>query len=192
MKHKHGILFFISSCIPGCGQMHLGFMKRGISILTACSALCVIAIALYMEELILLLVPVWLASFFDSYNLRQRLEEDATPADTFLFGLSDLDAEKFSRLFSRRHSLVGWGLVVTGIYMLYDTVMPRLINRLCEYLDDWFLYDVLVRDLPRLGITIGIILLGIWFIRGPKKAKAEDIPVFVPPVTEEEAHGNSN
>ena len=35
MKRKHGILLFLASCIPGCGEMYQGYMKRGVSILTA-------------------------------------------------------------------------------------------------------------------------------------------------------------
>lgn len=195
MKRMHGILFFISSCIPGCGQMHLGYMKRGISILTLCSLLVVVPMIMYMEQLLLLLVPVWLASFFDSYNLRQRLELATAPEDSVLFGLSDLDAEKLSSLCRKRHSFVGWGLVVLGVYMLYATIVPRMMHTICEYLDDWFFYDLIVYDTPRLAITVGIILLGVWFIRGPRQAKSEDIPAFVPPVTEdtaeqEESHGS--
>ena len=33
MRRKHGLLLFIASCIPGCGEMYQGYMKRGISIL---------------------------------------------------------------------------------------------------------------------------------------------------------------
>ena len=36
-------------------------------------------------------------------------------------------------------------------------------------------------------MTILIIALGVWFIRGPKKAKGEDIPAFTPPAAEPEA-----
>ena len=31
MKPKHGFFLFVSSCIPGCGQMYQGHMKRGTS-----------------------------------------------------------------------------------------------------------------------------------------------------------------
>ena len=30
MKRKHGFLLFIAACIPGCGEMYQGYMKRGI------------------------------------------------------------------------------------------------------------------------------------------------------------------
>lgn len=47
MKRKHGFLLFIAACIPGCGEMYQGYMKRGISILTAFCA--VFALAVFLE-----------------------------------------------------------------------------------------------------------------------------------------------
>ena len=40
---------------------------------------------------------------------------------------------------------------------------------------------MVMRDVPRMVVTIFIIALGVWFIRGPKKAKVEEIPAFTPP-----------
>ena len=75
MKRKQGLLFFISSCIPGCGQMHQGYMRRGMSLLTVFCGLFAIAVFLNIGALTVLMVPVWLYAFFDSYNLRTRLDE---------------------------------------------------------------------------------------------------------------------
>mgnify|MGYP000447103866 CR=1 FL=1 len=33
-KQKKGFLLFISSLIPGAGEMYMGFFKQGISIMT--------------------------------------------------------------------------------------------------------------------------------------------------------------
>ena len=66
-------------------------------------------------------------------------------------------------------------------HTLLDTFVGRLMRMLCEFLDNWWLYDLVMRDFPRLIVTIGIIALGVWFIRGPKLPKNEEIPVFTPP-----------
>ena len=67
-----------------------------------------------------------------------------------------------------------------GIYLLYQ----MLLNQLWWMMGDWFLgdwlYSLLRYDVPRLVMTILVILLGLWFIRGPK-ARKDDIPDFVPP-----------
>ena len=184
MKRKHGFLLFLMSCIPGCGEMYQGYMKRGMSILTIFCGIFALAVLLEIGALAVLMLPVWLFSFFDSYNLRAQTEADATPADAYLFCLSDMDSRRMNDLLRKRHSLVGWGLVLLGVYVLFETVAGHLVNIICEYLGEWWLYEIVMRDLPRLAVTVGIIALGVWFIRGPKKAQVEDIPAFTPPEAE--------
>ena len=184
MKRKHGFLLFLTSCIPGCGEMYQGYMKRGMSILTIFCGIFALAVLLEIGALAVLMLPVWLFSFFDSYNLRAQTEADATPADAYLFCLSDMDSRRMNDLLRKRHSLVGWGLVLLGVYVLFETVAGHLANIICEYLGEWWLYEIVMRDLPRLAVTVGIIALGVWFIRGPKKAQVEDIPAFTPPEAE--------
>ena len=184
MKRKHGFLLFLTSCIPGCGEMYQGYMKRGMSILTIFCGIFALAVFLEIGALAVLMLPVWLFSFFDSYNLRAQTEADATPADAYLFCLSDMDSRRMNDLLRKRHSLVGWGLVMLGVYAQFETVAGRLVKIICEYLGEWWLYEIVMRDLPRLAVTVGIIALGVWFIRGPKKAQVEDIPAFTPPEAE--------
>ena len=185
MKRKHGLLLFIAACIPGCGEMYQGYMKRGVSILTAFCAVFALAVFLEIGALAVLMLPLWLFSFFDSYNLRGQTDAQAEAnPDAYLFGLSDMDSQRMSDLLRKRHSLVGWVLVLLGVYILFDTFVGRLMQLLCEWMGQWWLYDVVMRDVPRMVVTIFIIALGVWFIRGPKKAKAEDIPAFTPPAAE--------
>ena len=187
MKRKHGLLLFIASCIPGCGEMYQGYMKRGVSILTAFCAVFALAVFLEIGALSVLMIPLWLFSFFDSYNLRAQTEEDATPADAYLFGLSDMDSRRMSALLQKRHSLVGWGLVILGVWIFYSTVADWVSDFLYQFFDAWWINRILSYDVPRLAVTVGIIALGVWFIHGPKKEK--DIPAFTPP--EEPAGGNA-
>ena len=190
MKRKHGLLLFIAACIPGCGEMYQGYMKRGVSILTAFCAVFALAVFLEIGALAVLMIPLWLFSFFDSYNLRGQTDAQAEAnPDAYLFGLSDMDSRRMSDLLQKRHSLVGWVLVFLGVYVLFDTFVGRLMQLLCEWMGQWWLYDVVMRDVPRMVVTVGIIALGVWFIRGPKKEKMEDIPTFTPP--EEPAGGDA-
>lgn len=194
MKQKRGLRLFITACVPGCGQMYQGYMKRGLSLLLTLCAIFLLAVVLSLEELTIFLLPLWVFSFFDSYNIRARSCEPQTEPvpDAYLFGLSDMDAQKLTALCAKRHSLLGWALVVLGAYILFDTFVGRIMQAVCQYLGDWWLYDTVMRDLPRMIVTVGIIALGIWFIRGPKQPKAEDIPAFTPPAADakqEDSHG---
>ena len=65
-----------------------------------------------------------------------------------------------------------------------------MVDFLGQFFDSWWLYSILLYDVPRLAVTIGIIALGIWFIRGPKTPPTDDIPAFTPPQAEkEDGHG---
>ena len=185
MKRKHGLLLFIAACIPGCGEMYQGYMKRGISILTAFCAVFALAVFLEIGALAVLMIPLWLFSFFDSYNLRGQTDAQAeSNPDAYLFGLSDMDSRRMSDMLRKRHSLVGWGLVILGVYVFYTTAADWVTDFFYQFFDAWWIGRILSYDVPRLAVTVGIIALGVWFIRGPKREKSEDIPVFTPPEAE--------
>lgn len=177
MNERRGFLLFLTSCLCGCGQMYQGYMKRGLSLLLAIFTLIAVAGFLSLGPLAFFTPVVWLYAFFDSYNLRRLIAQDAAPEDAYLFGLSDMDSQQMTALLKKRHSIIGWVLVIVGVYMLYDTV----IRRLGGVLWDW-LYYFLCYDLPRVIMTVLVILLGLWFIRGPKAVPEDEIPPFTPPV----------
>ena len=180
-KFLRGCWHLMWACVPGCGQMCQGYMKRGISQTIIFCALLFIAVFLEMGALALLIAPLWAYSFFDSYNLRRQLREGMAPEDEFLFGMSEMDSQKLSRILSRRGSLIGWLLVAVGLYSLYMILARNLLAPFREnWLVDW-LYDLLVWDMPRILGTVLIVALGIWFIKGPKASKEDDGPVYTPP-----------
>lgn len=171
-KSLRGMFHLVCACVPGCGQMYQGYMKRGISQTIIACAMVFVAVFLEIGALAALIVPLWLYSFFDSYNLRRQLREGLAPEDEFMFGLSEMDSQKLSHILSRRGSLIGWALVAVGLYNVYMLVARRVFSALRDFLPwlDW-LYDLMVWDMPRIMGTVLIIALGIWFIKGPKAPK---------------------
>ena len=181
MTPKNGFLLFIASCLSGCGQMYQGYMKRGVSLLLSFFLVIFVSTYFYLGTLALFLPVIWLYAFCDSYALRSQLSAGTAPEDTFLFGLSDMDSKRLGALLHKRHSLIGWVLVAVGVYMLYDMLMGQLSGLFFGWFGEW-LYSLLRYGLPRVVITVLVILLGLWFIRGPRaKAPIEDIPPFTPP-----------
>ena len=76
---KNGFLTFCCAFIPGAGQMYQGYMKRGLSlILTAC---LIGMVSSLLNPVLLLLVVVWMYSFFDTFNLRAQIIADTAPED---------------------------------------------------------------------------------------------------------------
>lgn len=169
------------ACVPGCGQMCQGYLKRGISQTIIATALLFVAVFLEMGVLAVLIAPLWLYSFFDSFNLRRQIREGMAPEDEFMFGLSEMDSQKLSRILSRRGSLIGWVLVAVGLYNLYQIFARSILGGLRDLFPwlDW-LYHLLVWDAPRILGTVLIIALGLWFIKGPKAPRQEE-PAHTPP-----------
>lgn len=184
MTPKNGFLLFIASCLSGCGQMYQGYMKRGVSLLLAFCLVLFASTYFFLGTLALFLPVIWLYAFFDSYALRSQLTAGTAPEDAFLFGLSDMDSKRLGALLHKRHSLIGWVLVAVGVYMLYDMLMGQLSGLFFGWFGEW-LYSFLRYGLPRVVITVLVILLGLWFIRGPrgKASIDDDIPPFAPPAS---------
>ena len=187
MKRKGGLLLFIASCIPGCGQMYQGYMKRGVSLLGMACLVIALASILNLGELAIFLPLLWLFAFFDAYNIHGQTEEQAAEnPDRYLYGLSAMDSRKIAALCRGRHSLIGWVLVAMGVYALYSMVVNRLTNFLPEHL--WWLRELLYYDMPRVLTAIVILALGVWFIRGPKSQQEEqDFTDFTPPAAVDSA-----
>lgn len=182
MTPKNGFLLFITSCLSGCGQMYQGYMKRGMSLLLAFFLVIFVSTYFYLGTLVLFLPVIWAYAFFDSYSLRSQISAGTAPEDAFLFGLSDMDSKRLGELLRKRHSLIGWVLVLLGAYMLYDMVLDQLGGLFFGWFGEW-LYSLLRYSLPRVVITVLVILLGLWFIRGPKAPAEDDIPSFTPPAS---------
>lgn len=180
MTRKNSFLLFLSACIPGCGQMYQGYMKRGVSIMSTFALITGLAAWLYFGQLALALPVLWLYSFFDTYNIRRALENGTAAPDAYPLGLSRMDQEQLSRLLAKRHSLIGWALVILGLYGLWQAAA----NYFSDFLSDLFGYDfywLTSYQLPRLAIFLLVIALGIWFIRGPKHPADDEFTGFTPP-----------
>ena len=72
MQRKSGFLTFCFACLPGAGEMYLGYMKRGLSVMIAFWGLIFVASLLNMGILGILAPIIWAYSFFDTFNLRAQ------------------------------------------------------------------------------------------------------------------------
>ncbi len=171
---KNGFLTFCFSFIPGAGQMYQGYMKRGLSQILAFVLLIALGAALFSPIAVFAAV-VYMYSFFDSLNLRSRLKMGECPPDEFQF---DLDQVKgLAELAVKKHNIVGWALVIMGLYGLYDNfVYPWVWS-----LTDIFGYDNVVVNtvrgilagLPTLAVSVVFVAAGIYLIRGSKKTRKQ-------------------
>lgn len=71
-RRKSGFFAFCCAFIPGCGQMYLGLMKRGLMFM-AMEAAC-IYLTCFSPIFAAGIVILWFYSFFDTFNCKSRLD----------------------------------------------------------------------------------------------------------------------
>lgn len=183
--------FFSLLCalVPGAGAMYLGPMKRGASqMLLFC---LVILCSIVIPPLLVFLPVIWFYSFFETLNLRSMTVDqirEMVAQDDFVFSdlMSQSNLGKLRSLLQRGHLLVGWVLVGSGVYALYDRLRWYLWSFIDERSHPLLLALVRLMDsAPTFLVSLLLIWLGVWFIRGKKLKVLEE---EVPPYRGEAAH----
>lgn len=171
-KPKNKGLAILFGLMPGAGHMYLAKMKRGMTLLILFWGDIALAAAMGMSLLLMALPVLWFYSFFDNLNLASLSPEEQKAApDPFFFGFFDGTGLKEFKLFRQRSGLLGWGCILIGGLMLFNSFARGILQWLSEY----FGYDSvewmwsLYYKLPQMVAAILIILLGVHFMRGGKK-----------------------
>lgn len=167
-KQRNKFLNFWLSMIPGCGQMFMGFMKRGVSFMLYLSIPLVVAIVTDIWVLVLPIILVCFYAFFDSIALNGLPPEKFAEIKDDFFLPSD---KSFTFLSKRNISkYIGVILVIIGIAAIWNTFVPSLIDLLYDY--DIQLYETLYRinrAIPQVLVCIFAIVLGLKLMAGKKK-----------------------
>jgi hypothetical protein len=167
IRKKSSFLTFMFSLFPGAGQMYMGFMKRGLSLM-AMFFLCIfIPVWLRIGLLFLALPIVWFYSFFDTHNLHSAPDAEfyALKDDFILFpeigkDKSRIFQNKYRNVFAVVLIVIGVSILWTNIYSLFKDALPDYIRNAITSFNGNF---------PQLFIGLIIILLGIYLIRGKKR-----------------------
>lgn len=157
---KNRFLVFLSSLIPGAGQMYLGLMRRGVAIMISFVVLIALSDMLRLSLVLLLLPVIWAYSFFDTFSLSKLPEEKRVELNNKFVLLS---GSKVNELVSKKRALLGTGLMLAGVLAILNTVQyssfiydnPALV---------WF-FD----RLPTFLVSAGIIILGIYLVFSKKR-----------------------
>ena len=165
---KNAFLTFCCAVIPGAGQMYLGYLRRGLCLMVAFFALIAATSVIYLFGFAL---PVcWAFSFFDTYRLRNALENGTAEPDAYLFGVPGDDSFSIVQsFFRRRHLLVGWGLVLLGGWLLLDKFVLGPVLEVFYRLNFYFGIRM-IRAIPSLIVAVLLIALGFLLIRGRRNA----------------------
>ena len=162
-RKKNGFLSFCFSLVPGAGEMYMGFMKQGVSIMAAFWSLIFLAAFLNMGPVLFILPILWCYSFFNVHNIRGMSDEEFYALeDDYAFHMGGIFPEgRWSR---KQNNILAAALIIIGISILWNNMMEWF-----QWLIPSQLYWIVVDRVPQVAVAVLLILGGMYLIRGKKK-----------------------
>ncbi len=153
-KKKSRFLTFFFSCIPGGGEMYMGFMKTGISLMLLFALTIIVSSWTNQGVLTAFCVVEWFYSFFYANHLASLDDEEFYQVkDTYLFGLDSIPGIK--GLVEKHYNLVACGLIFIGACFLWNSVADLLYDLLPNG------YRFVARVMWRIGNYVPSLLMGL-------------------------------
>lgn len=168
MKKKNSFLTFCFAMMPGAGQMYLGLMKKGTSIMSLFFGVIATAMVLDFPWLMFILPVLWFYAFFDAINYNNMpYEEKEFVEDKFLF-----DDRELRFLVTNNKTLVGIICIILGSCVIYNNIISQLLSIIHNSF-----FRQLLREMPTILIAAFIILFGIGLVKS-KDYKETDYKEF--------------
>lgn len=167
-KKKNGFLLFCFSFLPGAGEMYLGFMKMGFSIMAVFAILICVVSFVACPELAVFPALFYVYSFFHAHNVYSLDDEHFNALeDEYLFGLDNISNIK-EQASGKYRSWIAIICIVLGTLMLWNGALEVLADRI-GYNNSIVKALYMISDYaPRFAIGVVIIIVGIRLIAGGK------------------------
>ena len=164
-KKKSRFLTFCFSFLPGAGEMYMGFMKMGLSLMGIFFLAVIIPSCLRLGIFGALSFVVWAYGFFHANHLASLGDEEFNAVeDDYLFGIDTLTGGK--DFLKKYDKWVAAGLIVAGVFLLWNTFTDIAYRYLPRFL--WEMMRTVGDYTPRIFVAVIIILIGIKMISGRK------------------------
>ncbi len=167
-KKKNKFFTFIFSLLPGAGEMYMGFMKMGISLMSCFFLALMLADSGMFDFMVLIAAIVWFYSFFHVHNLAGLPDEMFLEVkDAYLLPFAGKEDEKMM-ITGKYRKVTAVILIVIGVsgllklfYYITAAYFPEIIRVILK--------DIIFYYFARGVFSIAVIVLGIYMIRGKKK-----------------------
>lgn len=143
---------FLALCCPGSSHMYMGFMKRGLFLMTMFFLSIFIVSITQFGPLALFIPIIHITACFDAYNLRRRLIGGEEVADT----VNDITGF----IYTYRMPII----VISGIFVVFGWA-SRMLNIVNRYLN----YPLYSRDIGFLLLSLAVIAFGVYIFKHGKK-----------------------
>ena len=169
-KKKNRFFTFIFSCMPGAGEMYMGFMNRGVSMMLLFVLTIVISVWLEQAVLMAICIVEWFFSFFYVNHIASLNDEEfAMVKDISIFETVGLQLPGVHEAVNKYSKVIACIMIFLGGCFLWNT-FARILS--------WMLPDrfnfisrtmrVIGNYLPSIAIGFGIIYLGLRMLEGKK------------------------
>jgi hypothetical protein len=167
IRKKSSFLTFWFSLLPGAGQMYMGFMKRGISLMSAFFLLIFFSTWLNLSPLMFAMPVIWFFAFFDTHNLRSMPDDEFYAQEDDYILIPEFAKEKTRVLQSKYRNILALVLIIIGFSILWNNLYGFINYFLPDFISN-AIYRF-GRYFPQLIVGFAIIALGLYLIRGKKK-----------------------
>lgn len=169
IKKKNKFFTLVFSMMLGAGQMYMGFMKQGISIMSAAAAIIFLGSWLNIGPILYALPVLWFYSFFDTINKMSLSEEKLQEIeDQYLF-IQNTEKVQIKKIFLKYDTIIASLLILVGVLVLGDNMMDYIIQITPNLYPRMHSFMMTLRwDAPRILFAIMIIAIGIKMILGKK------------------------
>lgn len=167
IRKKNSFLTFCFSFLPGAGQMYMGFMKRGISLMSAFFLLIFISVLTGLGTLMLAMPVLFFYAFFDTFNLRAMPDDEFYAMEDDYLIIHEFTKEKARVIQSKYRNILAFALIIIGFSILWNNIYD-LIREFLPYYISNIVYQF-GHYFPQLFIGLAIVALGLYLIRGKKK-----------------------
>jgi len=166
-KKKNAFFTFCFSLLPGAGQMYMGFMKRGISLMSSFFLVIFLSTWLNLGPLLLFMPIVWFFSFFDTHNLRSMPDDMFNTFQDEYIIIPEFVKKGVQSINGKYRSVVAVVLIVVGCILLWNNFYYLIEGLLPHFLSNTLFR--LGRIFPQTLVGIVIIAIGVYLIRGKKR-----------------------
>ena len=169
-KKKNRFLTFCFSLLPGAGEMYMGFMRMGLSLMLLFILSFMIPAALRLDELSVLALVVWFYGFFHANHLVSLTDEEfAKVEDEYLFGMDSIaGGRNFVNKYRKGLAVV---LIASGVLLLWNTLTDLAGRFLPQAVCDAM--RIVGNYAPRMLVAVVIIFIGVRMIQGRKEQLAD-------------------
>lgn len=166
-QKRNGFWRFMFSLLPGAGEMYMGFMKMGLSLMSMFFVIVAVASFLDLGPLMFVAAVAWFYSFFHVHNLASMPDEEFYAVeDDYLFPLP-AGEKKGRELVHTYRNVIAAVLIILGVMMTWKGLFRILFSFIPDVLY-WKIVNM-VELLPQFVVGIAIIVLGVYMIRGKKQ-----------------------